>query len=94
MESFDLQNFKTINAIIERDRIPSPQFIEKRSDTIVTYWDSMYEVYPKRFYREINLALTGLPEKMPDWQDVALERLRENCDYLIEVRGFEAWSLA
>ena len=78
----------------KRDRIPSPKFIEKRSDTIVTYWDSMYEVYPKRFSREINLALTGLPEKMPGWHDVALERLREKCDYLIEVRGFEAWTLA
>ena len=77
----------------KRDRIPSPAFIDKRSDAIVTHWDSMFEVYPRRFSREINLALTGLPEKMPGWQDVALERLEEKCEYLIEVRGFDAWSL-
>jgi len=78
----------------KRDKIPSPAFIEKRSDAIVTYWDCMYEVYPRRFSREINLALIGSPEKMTGWQDVALERLGEKCEYLIEVRGFDAWSLS
>ena len=77
----------------KRDRIPSPAFIDKRSDAIVTHWDSMFEVYPRRFSREINLALTGSPEKMTGWRDVALERLGEKCEYLIEVRGFDAWSL-
>jgi hypothetical protein len=52
----------------------------------------MHEIYPHRFSREINQALTGSPEKMPGWQDAALERLGEKCDYLIEVRGFDAWS--
>jgi hypothetical protein len=77
----------------KRDRIPSPSLIRKRSDAIAMYWDSMYEVYPKRFSREINLALIGSTEKMPGWQDVALEQLREKCSFLIEVRGFDAWSL-
>jgi CRISPR/Cas system Type II protein with McrA/HNH and RuvC-like nuclease domain len=75
------------------DRIPSPEFIEKRSDAIVTYWDSMYEVYPKRFSREIKTALIGSAEKTPGWHDVALDRLGEKCDYLIEIRGSGAWSL-
>ena len=77
----------------KRDMIPSPAFIDKRSDAIAMYWDNMYEVYPKRFSREINLALTGSTETLPGWQDVALERLGEKCDYLIEIRGFGAWSL-
>jgi len=87
-----LPALESVNAK-KRDKIPSPAFIEKRSDAIVTYWDSMYEIYPRRFSREINLALIGSPEKMPGWQDAALERLGEKCDYLIEVRGFDAWSL-
>jgi hypothetical protein len=53
----------------------------------------MYEVYPKRFLREINIALVGSPEQSSGWQDVALERLGEKCAYLIDVRGFDAWSL-
>ncbi|MDP2796421.1 MAG: hypothetical protein Q8N94_02785 [Methanoregula sp.] len=77
----------------KRDKIPSPAFIDKRSDAIVTYWDHMYEVYPRRFSREINPALIGSPEKMPGWQDVAIERLWEKCRYYIEVRGYDAWSL-
>ena len=83
---------ESINAK-KRDMIPSPDFIEKRSDAIVTNWNSMYEVYPKRFLREINIALVGSPEQSSGWQDVALERLGEKCAYLIDVRGFDAWSL-
>ena len=84
--------YESINAK-KRDMIPSPEFIEKRADAIVTNWNSMYEVYPKRFLREINLALVGLPEQSSGWQDVALERLGEKCAYLIDVRGFDAWRL-
>jgi hypothetical protein len=77
----------------KRDKIPSPDFIRKRSDAIVSYWDHMFEVYPRRFSREINLALIGSPEKLPGWPDAALERLREKCEYLINVRGFDAWNM-
>jgi len=76
----------------KRDKIPSPALIDKRSDAIITYWDHMNDVYLRRFSREINLALTGSTEKMPGWQAAAIERLGEKCDYLIEVRGFDAWS--
>jgi hypothetical protein len=75
----------------KRDKIPTPGTIEKRSDAIVTYWNYMHDVYPKRFSREINLALIGSPEKIPGWQNIALERLGEKCEYLIDVRGFDAW---
>jgi hypothetical protein len=87
-----LPALESVNAK-KRDKIPSPAFIDKRSDAIVTYWDSMYEIYPRRFSREINLALIGSPEKMPGWQDMAIERLGEKCDHLIEVRGYDEWSL-
>jgi hypothetical protein len=77
----------------KRDMIPSQALIDKRSDAIAMYWDSMHDVYPKRFSREINLALTGSTDSLTGWQNIALERLREKCEYLIEVRGFDAWSL-
>jgi hypothetical protein len=53
----------------------------------------MSEVYSKRFSRETNLALIGSPEKLLGWPDAALEWLGEKCEYLIEVREFDAWSL-
>ena len=87
-----LPALESVNAK-KRDKIPSPAFIDRRSDAIVNYWDHMHEIYSRRFSREINLALTGSPEKIPGWQDVAIERLGEKCKYLIEVRGFDAWSL-
>jgi hypothetical protein len=28
------------------------------------------------------------------WQEIAIEHLKEKCAYLIDVRGFNAWSLS
>ena len=91
-ESVVYPALESVNAK-KRDKIPSPDFIRKRSDAIISYWDSMFEVYPRRFSREINLALIGSQEKLPCWQDAAMERLGEKSEYLIDVRGFDAWSL-
>jgi hypothetical protein len=82
----------TVNAK-KRDRIPAPGFIERRSEAIIQYWDLLHENYPARFAREINLSLTGSVELSQGWQDVAIQRLCKKCEYLIEVRGFDPWSL-
>ena len=71
----------------KRDRIPLPDFIHTRSGPIVSYRDSMSGVYPRRFSREINLALIGSPEKLHGWPDAALERLGEKCAYLTRGPG-------
>lgn len=75
------------------DRIPSPALISRRADAIVAYWECLYSVYPHRFSREINLALTGSLELSSDWREVAIQRLGEKCGWLVEVRGFEGWNL-
>jgi hypothetical protein len=75
------------------DRIPAPAFIEKRSEAITHYWDLLHENYPARFAREIGLSLTGSSGLSQGWQDAAIHRLCEKCEYLIEIRGFDAWSL-
>jgi hypothetical protein len=56
------------------DRIPTPALIARRANAIVAYWECLYSVYPHRFSREINLALTGSLELSSDWRDVALVR--------------------
>jgi hypothetical protein len=76
----------------KRNRIPSPALITGRANAIVAYWECLYSVNPNRFSREINLALTGSRDLSSDWQQIAIERLKEKCRYLIEVRGYDAWN--
>ena len=77
----------------KRDRIPSSAFIEKRRETISRYWDLLEGEYSQRFRREMTISLLGKADTSADWHDRAIQRLMEKCEYLINVRGFEGWSL-
>lgn len=42
---------------------------------------------------EIAVSLIGPQALGSDWLDRAFEHLTEKCAYLIEVRGYEAWTI-
>lgn len=91
----DLWNLLPASSAVNRqksDRIPVPEFIEKRSDSITYYWNVLNESFPERFSREIRVALLG-DNPMNNWQSDSLSQLQQTCDYLISVRGFEAWKI-
>lgn len=73
------------------DKIPTPWLIDKSADRILSYWERIESAQPVRFDREIRISLLGMDEER-DWHSVALHRLKERCNYLIESRGFEAWN--
>lgn len=77
----------------KKDRIPSPELIEKREDAILESWNALRKAYKHRFDHEIALSLSGNPRPGQEWQDLAIWQLKERCRYLIEVRGFDAWDL-
>jgi len=77
----------------KKDKIPSPEFIDKRKNVIKYYWNLLHIQYPSRFDREIKISLIGTFDPKPNWQEIAIERLKEKCRYLIDVRGFDAWDL-
>jgi len=90
----DLWNLMPVNAKVnsrKSDRIPSPEFIEERRDSLVQYWNLLMNTHPNMFQRGISLSLTGSPGSRADLMDLAIERMKEKCEYLIEVRGYEAW---
>jgi len=92
----DLWNLMPVNARVnsrKSDKIPSPDLIEERKDSLIQYWNLLRSTYPEMFEREISLSLTGTPNPGPGLLDVAIERIKEKCEYLIDVRGYEAWSL-
>ncbi len=90
----DLWNLLPSNAKInnnKRDKIPSSKLIELRKDSIINYWEIIFENLPIRFGKEIQVSLLGnLPFK--NWQNPAIEKLKESCNYLIFTRGFEEWN--
>ena len=75
----------------KRDRIPSPSLIDDRSGVIVDYWHMLHSAYPARFMNEMAVSLIGQPTFSSRREEVGIEHLREQCEYLVDVRGFDEW---
>lgn len=82
---------KTINNN-KRNKIPSADLIEKRKDSIIHYWELIYNFQKERFEREIQVSLLG-NRSFNKWQFEAINQLKSSCNYLILTRGFEEWEL-
>jgi CRISPR/Cas system Type II protein with McrA/HNH and RuvC-like nuclease domain len=92
----DLWNLLPTSSVInakKRDRIPNPPLIEKRREIISHYWDLLENEFNQRFHREMKISLLGKDNLNDNWHDIAIERLTEKCEYLINIRGFEGWSV-
>jgi len=75
----------------KRDKIPSPDLIEKQKDLILTYWDLINTKLAHRFQKEVQVALLG-NNPFTNWQALAVKQLQSSCDYLITSRGYEEWN--
>ena len=74
------------------DMIPSCSLLERREDVITDYWGELRQVYPLQFEREITISLLGKKSAEDgNWKEEAFANLVKKADYLIEVRGYEAW---
>lgn len=89
----DLWNLLPSDARInnqKRDKIPSPEIIERQKNLILDYWGIIHEYQTIRFQKEIQVALLG-NQAFDTWKDVGISQLQNSCNYLIENRGFEEW---
>lgn len=77
---------------IKRDKIPTPDMIEKQKNLILEYWEIIYESQSKRFQKEIQVALLG-NQSFDTWKSIGITQLQNSCNYLIENRGFEGWKI-
>jgi len=76
---------------LKRNKIPSIDLIEKRKDLILYYWELIHKKLEDRFEREVKFTLIG-DSSFENWQNPAIEKLKETCQYLITKRGFEEWN--
>ncbi len=76
----------------KRDKIPSPELIEKQKELILDYWEILNENQSQRFKKEIQVALLG-NNAFNSWKETGIKQLQSSCDYLISKRGFEEWKI-
>lgn len=76
----------------KRDKIPSPDLIERRKDLILYYWNLISHNQPQRFQKEMQVALLG-NNPFAAWHETAIQQLQSSCDYLISNRGYDVWNI-
>jgi len=76
----------------KRDRIPSPELLDKRRTEILNYWEIFRSHFTNRFDSEVRLALTGTIDN-DDMLNTAFDKLREKVEYLIELYGYVEWNI-
>ena len=94
--SNDLWNLLPIDVSInmkKSNRIPSPELIQRRSAVIKSCWDVLRGRFASRFDREVSISLTGKMLTDEGGYDAAIGQLVDKCSYLIDVRGFEKWTV-
>ena len=74
------------------DKIPSPDLLQKRKDLIIHYWEIISEYQEERFFKELKISLLG-NYNITDWKNKAFDKIKENCRYLINTRGYEEWAV-
>lgn len=74
----------------KRDKIPSPNLLQKRKDLILHYWEIVSDNQEERFFKELKVSLLG-DNNSTDWKNNAFNQFKENCNYLINTRGYEEW---
>lgn len=89
----DLWNLLPVTSAInnkKRDKVPSAALIENQRQLITHYWNILHDARRKRFQKEMKVSLLGYDANL-DWQTHGINQLKNNCSYLIDVRGFEGW---
>jgi len=76
----------------KRDKIPSPEIIERQKNHILDYWEIIFENQSLRFQKKIQVALLG-NNPFDSWKNTGISQLQNSCNYLIENRGFEGWKI-
>jgi len=91
----DLWNLLPARASInnkKRDKIPGAKLIDARKELILYYWDLVNQKEPIRFQKELQFSLLG-NHSFDNWHNTAIEQLKSSCNYLINTRGFEEWTI-
>ncbi|GMQ26431.1 hypothetical protein Aoki45_31130 [Algoriphagus sp. oki45] len=74
----------------KRDKIPTPNLIERQKGVILHYWELLDKSFETRFLNEVKISLLGNGDNS-NWRELAIDQLKKSCHFLIEKRGFDPW---
>ena len=78
----------------KRDKVPTPELIESRSEIILDYWLMLQTNFKNGFNEEVNISL--IPKinlnEISIWGEPAITALQKKAEFLIDVRGLEPWN--
>ena len=72
------------------DSIPTPEFLKRQQDGILTCWQIEHSSYPEAFEQEVRYDLVGFEEPV-FLTEAALQAVSKRCDFLIQERGYPPW---
>lgn len=75
----------------KRDKIPSPELIERRSATIIGYWRLYEQQWNHRFNNELDVSLLNKNQTVKSY-DSAIASLIQKAGYLIYDRGYTIYT--
>lgn len=76
------------------DKIPSIELLNKRKDSIISYWTLIRKSEQIVFDKELSISLvTRKKLNQQNWESVAFESLQDKCSYLIKTRGFQEFNV-
>jgi|APSaa5957512622_1039677.scaffolds.fasta_scaffold16876_1 hypothetical protein len=93
MKNNDLWNliptYSSVNSR-KKDRIPSPELLQKRKKQIINHWQIAKSLYPNQFQSELQLSLMGFNDEFN--YETVFEALISAVDNLIIVRKHRKWN--
>ena len=72
------------------DKKTNNKLLQERKDPIIHYWEIISENQKQRFFKELKISLLGEYD-LSNWKNTAFNQFKENCNYLINTRGYEEW---
>ena len=73
------------------DKIPTPELVINRRESIKEIWGLIREKAPVVFDQSIETGLIGSKVSEHQFFDKAIESLADKCQFLIEKRGLPHW---
>ena len=80
---------KTMNSQ-KSDKIPSPNLLRRRKESILYYWNLLNNQFPKRFTAELQISLTGFKTIIENLEPV-FDTLIQHAEYQINDKGLPKW---
>ncbi len=94
MNNNDLWNLLPVSPVVnstKSDKIPSYEKLHQSKERIFEYWSDLRSSHEILFDSQLKLTLNLNATKGENEFEFLLEKVKNHCDYLINIRGYDVW---